>query len=46
LATADEERVTLVNEGFVEELLMTVGRLEFGSGIVAKSSVSLWRARD
>ena len=45
LRTSDHERVSLVNEGFVEELLVPVGLLHFGKGTVAKSTVSLWRTR-
>ena len=39
------ERVQLVNGGIVEELLLPLGKLDFGKGLVAKSSVSLWRTR-
>jgi hypothetical protein len=45
LKASNRERVQLVNEGIVEELLVSLGKLDFGKGIVAKSSVALWRTR-
>jgi hypothetical protein len=42
---SDEEHVTLVNEGFVEEVLLPLGQLDFGKGQVAKCDVALWRTR-
>jgi hypothetical protein len=45
LKKSNEERVTLVNEAIVEELLLPVAHLDFGKGVVAKSSISLWRTR-
>ena len=39
------ERIHVVNEGWVEELLFPLARLDFGRGIVAKSNVALWRTR-
>jgi hypothetical protein len=42
---SDAERVSLVNEGIVEELLMPLDRIDFGHGVVAKSNVALWRTR-
>jgi len=45
LKTSKEERVTLVNEGIIEELLLPLGKLDFGKGIVAKTNVALWRTR-
>ncbi len=45
LKDSRHQRVSLVNEGFVEELLMPVGELDFGKGAVARSTVSLWRTR-
>jgi hypothetical protein len=45
LKTSDEERVQLVNEGIVEEVLLPLGQLDFGSGVLAKCDVSLWRTR-
>jgi hypothetical protein len=45
LKKSKEERVHIVNEGIVEELLLPLGKLDFGKGIVAKSNVALWRTR-
>jgi hypothetical protein len=45
LKKSDEERITLVNEGIVEEVLLPLGMLDFGGGSVAKCDVSLWRTR-
>jgi hypothetical protein len=42
---SDDEKITLVNEGIVEEVLLPLGQLDFGNGIVAKCDVSLWRTR-
>jgi hypothetical protein len=40
-----EERVRLVSEAIVEEVLLPLGKLDFGKGILAKCDVSLWRTR-
>jgi len=45
LRKSNGERVRLVNEAFVEELLVPAGRLDFGKGTCAKSDVALWRMR-
>jgi hypothetical protein len=45
LKKSDEERVTLVNEAIVEEVLLPLGQLDFGGGVLAKCDVSLWRTR-
>ncbi|HTT22965.1 MAG TPA: hypothetical protein VMG82_28800 [Candidatus Sulfotelmatobacter sp.] len=42
---SDHERITLVNEGIVEEVLLPLGQLDFGKGQVGKCDVSLWRTR-
>ena len=42
---SDEEKLALVNEGIVEEVLLPLGQLDFGKGIVAKCDISLWRTR-
>lgn len=42
---SDEEHVTLVNEGIVEEVLLPLGQLDFGKGMVGKCDISLWRTR-
>ncbi len=45
LKLPDEEHLTLVNEGIVEEVLLPLGTLDFGKGQVAKCDVALWRTR-
>jgi hypothetical protein len=45
LKTSPGERVELVNHTAVEEVLLDIGMLDFGKGIDAKSSVSVWRTR-
>ena len=42
---SDEERISLVNGGIVEEVLLPLDQLDFGKGQVAKCDVSLWRTR-
>jgi len=42
---SDDERITLVNEGIVEEVLLPLGQLDFSKGQVAKCDVALWRTR-
>jgi hypothetical protein len=39
------ERVSLVNGGIVEEVLLPIGVLDFGNGLTAKCDVALWRTR-
>jgi hypothetical protein len=39
------ERMSLVNEGIVEEVLLPIGVLDFGAGLAASCDVSLWRTR-
>ena len=39
------ERVTLVSEAIVEEVLLKLGELDFGKGQVGKCDVALWRTR-
>ena len=39
------KRVSLVNGGIVEEVLLPIGVLDFGKGLRAKCDVSLWRTR-
>ena len=39
------EKVSLVNEGIVEEVLLPLGQLDFGKGVVAKCDIGLWRTR-
>jgi hypothetical protein len=45
LHRATDERVKLVNGGIVEEVLLPLGKLDFGKGTVGKCDVSLWRTR-
>lgn len=45
LPDMDGERVTLVNEGIVEEVLLPLGTLDFGKGLLAKCDIGLWRTR-
>ena len=42
---SDDERVSLVNEGIVEEILLPLGQLDFGKGLVGKCDIGLWRTR-
>ena len=42
---SDEEHISLVNEGIVEEVLLPLGQLDFGKGQVAKCDIALWRTR-
>ncbi len=39
------EKVELVNQTIVEEVLQDIGMLDFGKGITAKANVALWRER-
>jgi hypothetical protein len=45
IKNADAERISLVNEGIVEEVLLPLGQLDFGKGIVAKCDMGFWRTR-
>jgi hypothetical protein len=45
LKKSPNERVELVSETIVEEVLQDVAMLDFGEGITAKANVALWRAR-
>jgi hypothetical protein len=45
LKASESERVRLVNGAIVEEVLLDLGRLDFGKGVVAKANVALWRTR-
>ena len=40
-----DQRVALVNNGIVEEILLPIGFLDFGKGLKAKCDVALWRTR-
>jgi len=45
LNRSSKERVKLVNEGIVEEVLLPLGNLDFGKGVEAKCDIGLWRTR-
>ena len=45
LKTSKTGRIELVNNAAVEEILATIGRLNFGKHVGAKAGVSLWRTR-
>jgi len=45
LKKSNVESISLVNSAIVEEVLLALGDLDFGKGVVAKSSVALWRTR-
>lgn len=42
---ADNEKISLVNEGIVEEVLLPLGQLDFGKGLLGKCDIGLWRTR-
>ena len=39
------ERVALVNNTIIEEVLQQIGTIDFGGGFTAKTNVALWRTR-
>ena len=45
LQRAEGEKVSMVNEGIVEEVRLDLGELTFGKGIAADCNVALWRTR-
>ncbi len=45
LKKSDHERINLVSEEIVEEVLLPLGQLDFGKGQVGKCDVALWRTR-
>ncbi len=40
-----DEKIALVSDTIIEEVLQDIGRLDFGEGIEAKANVALWRTR-
>lgn len=42
---SDTEKICLVNNGIVEEVLLPLGQLDFGKGLVGKCDIALWRTR-
>jgi hypothetical protein len=45
LKTSDADRVELVNQTIVEEVLQDLGTLDFGKGVTANSNIAIWRER-
>ncbi|HEY4900343.1 MAG TPA: hypothetical protein VIH91_05920 [Terriglobales bacterium] len=45
LQKAADEKLSLVNGGIVEEVLLPLGQLDFGKGLVGKCDIGLWRTR-
>ena len=45
LKKSGRKRVELVNGGIVEEVLLPLGKLDFGEGLLAKCDIALWRTR-
>jgi hypothetical protein len=45
LKLPDVDRVELVNQTIVEEVLQDLGALDFGKGVTARSNLALWRER-
>jgi hypothetical protein len=45
LKKSPEEKISLVSDAIVEEVLLKLGELDFGKGQVANCDVSLWRTR-
>ena len=45
LKNSDEEHISLVNEGIVEEILLPLGQLDFAKGTIGKCDIALWRTR-
>jgi len=45
LKQSKTDRVSLVNQTIVEELLQDLGTLDFGKGVTADANVALWRTR-
>ena len=45
LKSSKTDRVELVNNAIVEEVLQDLGVLDFGKGITAESNIAIWRER-
>lgn len=45
LNQAKTDRVSLVNQTIVEEVLQDLGTLDFGKGVTADANIALWRTR-
>jgi hypothetical protein len=45
LKRSSGDMIELVNQTIVEEVLLDLGKLDFGKGVTAKSNAALWRQR-
>jgi hypothetical protein len=45
LKISDTDRVELVNQTIIEEVLQNLGVLNFGKAVVAESDIAVWRER-
>jgi hypothetical protein len=45
LRRSEDERVELVNQSIVEEVLQDLGVLDFGKGMTAEANIAIWRER-
>src|SRR5262249_17988865 len=45
LKTSETDRVELVNQTIIEEVLQDLGVLDFGKEVTAKSNIAIWRER-
>jgi hypothetical protein len=45
LKTSETDRVELVNQTIIEEVLQDLGTLDFGKGVTADSNIAIWRER-
>jgi len=45
LKTSDTDRVEMVNQTIVEEVLQDLGELDLGRGVTAESNIAIWRER-
>lgn len=45
LKTADNDRVEMVNQTIVEEVLQDLGTLNFGKGVTTDANIAIWRER-
>src|SRR5262245_48070739 len=45
LKPSDADRIELVNQTIVEEVLQDLGVLDFGKGVTAASNIAIWRER-
>ena len=45
LKKQENERINLVNNAIVEEVLQDICMLDFGEGLIAKANIAIWRTR-